>query len=196
MDAGLFIYFPRDPGQNIYFKVFDGQDIYFKKLPAPLLSSRINCTSPNKKKDQFQPFPNSADCHTKHIAMSHGLWPTYFSYWGFWIRETFFMVKIKCIWAISQQFDEHMEWNLTALIDNGEVTYIREIFSSETLAKQNTFKEFYLRYQSINRLGSKPNSCLPYLRLWLWVRLNLLPHVPGPDKSSAKLNTTYEYPWR
>mgnify|MGYP003684477903 CR=1 FL=1 len=34
MDAGLFIYFPRDPGQNIYFQVFDGQDIYFKKLPA------------------------------------------------------------------------------------------------------------------------------------------------------------------
>ena len=31
MDAGLFIYFPRDPGQNIYFKVFDGQDIYCKK---------------------------------------------------------------------------------------------------------------------------------------------------------------------
>ena len=26
MDAGLFIYFPRDPGKNIYFKVFDGQD--------------------------------------------------------------------------------------------------------------------------------------------------------------------------
>ena len=35
MDAGLFIYFPRDPGHNIYFKVFDGKDIYFKKLPAP-----------------------------------------------------------------------------------------------------------------------------------------------------------------
>ena len=29
MGAGLFIYFPRDPGQNIYFKVFEGQDIYF-----------------------------------------------------------------------------------------------------------------------------------------------------------------------
>ena len=29
-DADLFIYFPRDPGQNIYFKVFEGQDIYFK----------------------------------------------------------------------------------------------------------------------------------------------------------------------
>ena len=27
MDAGLFIYFPRDPGHNIYYKVFDGQDI-------------------------------------------------------------------------------------------------------------------------------------------------------------------------
>ena len=35
MDAELFIYFPRDPGQNIYFKVFEGPDIYFKKLPAP-----------------------------------------------------------------------------------------------------------------------------------------------------------------
>ena len=35
MDAGLFIYFPRDPGQIIYFQVFDGQGIYFKKLPAP-----------------------------------------------------------------------------------------------------------------------------------------------------------------
>ena len=35
MDAGLFIYFPRDPGHYIYLKVFDGQDIYFKKLPAP-----------------------------------------------------------------------------------------------------------------------------------------------------------------
>ena len=35
MDAGLFIYYPRDPGHNIYFKAFDGQDIFFKKLPAP-----------------------------------------------------------------------------------------------------------------------------------------------------------------
>ena len=35
MDAGLFIYFPRDPGQNIYYQLFDGQDIYFKKLPPP-----------------------------------------------------------------------------------------------------------------------------------------------------------------
>ena len=38
MDAGLFIYFPRDPRQNtsIYFKVFDGQDIYLKKPVRPL----------------------------------------------------------------------------------------------------------------------------------------------------------------
>ena len=41
MDAGLFIYFPRNPGQNIYFKVFDGQDIYFKKLPPPLSESTV-----------------------------------------------------------------------------------------------------------------------------------------------------------
>ena len=35
MDAGLSIYFPRNPGQNIYFKVFDGQDIYLKKNCQP-----------------------------------------------------------------------------------------------------------------------------------------------------------------
>ena len=75
MDAGLFIYFPRDPGQNIYFKVLNGQDIHFIKLPAPT-PLRINCSSPNKKRDKFQPFPN---CHTKHIAMPHGLLPSILS---------------------------------------------------------------------------------------------------------------------
>ena len=35
MDAGLFIYFPRDPGNNIFLKVFYGKFIYFEKLPAP-----------------------------------------------------------------------------------------------------------------------------------------------------------------
>ena len=61
MDAGLFIYFSRDLGQNIYIKVFDGQE-----LPASPPPLRINCSSPNKKRDHFQPFPNSTDCHTKH----------------------------------------------------------------------------------------------------------------------------------
>ena len=75
MDAGLFIYFSKDPGHNIYFKVFDGQDFYFKKLPAPP-PPRINFTSPSQKKDQLQPFPHSTDCRTKHIAMLHGLWPS------------------------------------------------------------------------------------------------------------------------
>ena len=81
MDAGLFIYYPRDPGQNIYFKVFDGQDIYFKNCqpaPPPL---RINCSSPNKKGDHFQLFPNSTDCNTKHIAMLHGLWPSFIDFY-------------------------------------------------------------------------------------------------------------------
>ena len=75
MDAGLFIYIPRDPGHNIYFKVVDGEDIYFEKLPVPP-PSRINCTFLNKKRNQYQPFPNGTDCHTKHIAMLHGLWPS------------------------------------------------------------------------------------------------------------------------
>ena len=45
-----------------------------KKTASP--PPPINCTSPIKKRDQFQPFPNSTDCHTKHIAVLHGLWPT------------------------------------------------------------------------------------------------------------------------
>ena len=65
MDAGLFIYFPRDPGHNIYFKV--------------LTESTESTVRPlTKKRDQFQPFPNSTDCHTNHIAMVHGLWPSIF----------------------------------------------------------------------------------------------------------------------
>ena len=75
MDEGLFIYFPRDPGQNIYFKVFDGQDIYFKKLPASPPPNQLYF--PYQKRAQFQPFPNSTDCYTKHIAMIHGLWRYY-----------------------------------------------------------------------------------------------------------------------
>ena len=73
IDAGLFIYFPRNPGHNIYFKVFDGQDIYLKNCQPPF---RISCSS-HKKGDQFQSFPNRTDCHTKHIAMFHGLWPSF-----------------------------------------------------------------------------------------------------------------------
>ena len=46
-----------------------------RKLPPPL---RINCSSPNKKRDQFQPFPNRTDCHTEHITKLHGLWPSLF----------------------------------------------------------------------------------------------------------------------
>ena len=70
MDAGSFIYFPRDPGHNSYFKVFDGQDT--ARAPHPQSTVRPL----TKKRDQFQPFPNSTDCHTKHIAMIHGLWPS------------------------------------------------------------------------------------------------------------------------
>ena len=35
MDAFIYMYFPKDPGQNIYFKGFYGQDIYFKKCQPP-----------------------------------------------------------------------------------------------------------------------------------------------------------------
>ena len=74
MQDYLFIFLGTQATLNIYFKVFDAPDIYFKKLLAP--PPQLNCSSPNKKRDQFQPFPNSIDCHTKHIAMLHGLWPS------------------------------------------------------------------------------------------------------------------------
>ena len=32
---------------------------------------------PYQKREQIQPFPNSTDFHTKHIAMIHGLWPSW-----------------------------------------------------------------------------------------------------------------------
>ena len=75
MDAGFFIFFPSDAGQNIDFKALDGQNIYFLKTCQPPSPLRMNCLSPNKK-DQFQPFTNSTDCRTKQIAMPHGLWPS------------------------------------------------------------------------------------------------------------------------
>ena len=59
MDAELFIYFPREPGQYFYFNVFDCQDIYLKKnLPVPSpIPLRINCSSPNKKGTSFNHSP-------------------------------------------------------------------------------------------------------------------------------------------
>ena len=67
MDAGLFIYFPRDPGQNIFLRC----------LTARIFMPPQSTVRPlSKNRDQFQPFPNSTDCHTKHIAMLHGLWPS------------------------------------------------------------------------------------------------------------------------
>ena len=71
MDAGLFIYVPRDQGQNMYFKVFNGQD-----NPPPPSAQNQHCSSPKKTRDQFQSFPISTDCHANHIAVFHGLWPS------------------------------------------------------------------------------------------------------------------------
>ena len=77
MDAGLFIYFPRNPDQNIYFKVFDGQDIYFKKLPAALPPPPESTGRPlTKKGTSFNHSPIVPTAILKHIAMPHGLWPS------------------------------------------------------------------------------------------------------------------------
>ena len=70
MDAGLFIYFLRDLGQNIYIKVFDGQDIY---LPDHRPHLRINCSSLNKKGTSFN---HSPIVPTAILNIAHGLWPS------------------------------------------------------------------------------------------------------------------------
>ena len=69
MDAGLYIYFPRDPAQNIYFKVFD---IYFKKMPAPSESTVRPLT---KKGTTFNhsPIVPTAILNTKLCPTGFGL---------------------------------------------------------------------------------------------------------------------------
>ena len=63
MDAGLFIYFPRDLGQNIYIKVFDGQDIYFKNCPPPPpLNKHL---VPKKKKKKLKNYPKKLNAKYK-----------------------------------------------------------------------------------------------------------------------------------
>ena len=94
MDAGLFIYFTRDPGHNIYFKVFDGQDIYLKKLPATLPPPPASILRPLTKKG----LPNSTDCHTKHKAMLHGLWPS-----NVFIYMSVFVPRVPVIWSLSEK---------------------------------------------------------------------------------------------
>ena len=57
MDAGLIIYFLKDPGLNINFKVLDSQDIYFKKLPLPPPSSQNQRVRPQTKKGPLSTIP-------------------------------------------------------------------------------------------------------------------------------------------
>ena len=62
MDAGLFIYFPREPGHNIYFKVLTESSVH------PL----------TKKKGtsfKYSPIVPTA-IHVLNTAMIHGLWPS------------------------------------------------------------------------------------------------------------------------
>ena len=66
MDAGLFIYFPWDPGHNIILRC----------LTAKLTASPLPPDSTVRPLTKKGPFPNSTDCHTNHIAMLHGRCPS------------------------------------------------------------------------------------------------------------------------
>ena len=76
MDAGLFIYFPRDPGHNIaiifILRCLTAKIFILKNCHHP--SPRINCTSPKKRGTSFD--------HSQIVptAMLHGLWPSIFRY--------------------------------------------------------------------------------------------------------------------
>ena len=56
MDARLFIYFPREVGQNIYFKVFDGQIFILKNCQTPP-PSESTVRPLTKKGTSFNHFP-------------------------------------------------------------------------------------------------------------------------------------------
>ena len=76
MDAGLFKNFLGTQAIILILRCFTAKIFIFKNCqpPPPLPESTVRPLT--KKRDQFQPFPNSTDCHTKHIAMPHGVWPS------------------------------------------------------------------------------------------------------------------------
>ena len=63
MDAGLFVYIPRDPGQNIYF-------LFLKNASPPPSESTVRPLT-KKKKNSFNHSPIVPIAI--HIAMPHGL---------------------------------------------------------------------------------------------------------------------------
>ena len=71
MQDYLFIFLGIQVGVCLTARIF-----ILKKLAVhtPFWESTVRPL--NKKRDQFQPFPNSTDCHTKDISMPHGLWPS------------------------------------------------------------------------------------------------------------------------
>ena len=57
MDAGLFIFFPSDPGQNIFFKVFDARiPVFILKNGQPHSPSE-SIFRPLIKKDPVSTIP-------------------------------------------------------------------------------------------------------------------------------------------
>ena len=77
MNAGLFLFIFLGTQARIFIlRCLTTRIFNLKKLPAPPPLSE-STVRPLTKRDQFQPFPNSTDCHTKHIAMPHRLWPSY-----------------------------------------------------------------------------------------------------------------------
>ena len=59
MDAGLFIYFPRDPGQNIYFKVLTARIFLFKAASPPPPSAESTVHLLTKKGTGFNHSPTA-----------------------------------------------------------------------------------------------------------------------------------------
>ena len=81
MQAYLFIFLG---SQAIVFilKCLTAKIFILKNCQPPLPESTVGPLT--KKKG---PFPNSTDCHTKHIAMLHGLWPSNINTYSISIEE-------------------------------------------------------------------------------------------------------------
>ena len=161
--AGDNIYFHPTSAQTIYFTILPiwiwwMQDYLFIFLGTQArifilrcLTARMfilkNCQPPPpppttfhpliKKWDQFQPLPNSTDCHTQHIAMPHGLWPSVI------LHEVHGRYHLLVLQETFPNNKQHQSYNYTGRLDKVSLLLKQHNFSSEqtwiTFTKYGSF---------------------------------------------------------
>ena len=98
------------------------------------------------------------------------------------------MVKIKCIWAISQQCVEHKVYIYQQFIDNGDVSGITEIFTNEMPAKQIHWRNSMYVIKTLIDLD--PNPIVVFLTWDLGVGLVKISSDMFQDQTNHQQNQT------